>query len=141
MTRVGSLRFELGFFDALEREDVQCLVAAVGEKVELSHDEEAEDLFVASATSDGLILMYPVDSDYTSTHNTGGRVGPAEDSFLSRANRVPVRARFYAAPLNYKLLVTAVIDAVTACGKEWFGTIPVYMVGLPLVSMDIIFNF
>lgn len=136
VSRLTTLKFELRFNQKLEREDIQCLVAAVGEKVQLTHEDESEDLFVASTTSDGLILMYPINTEFTSTHNIGGVVGPEESSFLSRARMLPVDAKFYAAPLNYKLLVTGVIDAITACGPEWFGFREVHMVGLPMVSVD-----
>lgn len=135
VSRQGPLRFLAEFEDPLERNDVQCLAATVGEKVVLQIDEETEELFVSSMSPTGLILKYPVNTDFTSTHNTAVRVGPAEDSFLDNPQRLRVRARFYMSPLAFKVLSTSVVDGVTGCGGDWFGRSPVLMCGLPLVSL------
>lgn len=134
VSRKSQLTFLAEFEYPLERHDVQCLMAAVGEKVVLRRDGQSEELFVSSLSERGLLLKYPVNTDFTSTHNAAVQLGPDDSSFLARPGRLRVSARFYLAKLTFKVLLTSVIDGVTGCGQEWFGRVPVLMCGLPLVS-------
>lgn len=134
VSRRSQLTFLAEFEYPLERHDVQCLMAAVGEKVVLRRDGQSEELFVSSLSERGPLLKYPVNTDFTSTHNAAVRLGPDDNSFLAQPGRLRVSARFYLARLTFKVLLTSVIDGVTGCGQEWFGRGPVLMCGLPLVS-------
>lgn len=138
---VQGLKYFLDFDGKLEREDLICLMAAVGEQVTLrSRNGRSEDLFVASMTATGLVLVFPIRSHFTRTGNTSGRDGPRPSSFLWDARQTPVHARFSLSPMTYKVMETGVIDGVSACGEDWFGKRVVRMIGLPVVSFYFIFG-
>lgn len=143
VTRQSHLGFLLEFNFELTREDLQCLMATVGEKVILKHDGHHEKLFVTALAHRGLILTYPVDADFTSSDTCGSthnrtRVGPGQFSFLARPRRLKVWATFYVSSLTYKVMETAVVDGVSALGEDWFGVRHVFLIGLPLVGLHLI---
>lgn len=135
------LKYFLDFDGKLDREDLLCLMATVGEQVTLrARNGRKEDLFVASMTATGLVLVYPIKSHFTRNDNNQGRDGPHPSSFLINAKQTPVHANFFLAPMTYKVMETGVIDSVSALGEDWFGKRVVRMIGLPLVSIHFFFG-
>jgi hypothetical protein len=93
---------------------------------------KTEQLFVTSMDDAGLNLNYLVRSGFTKTENNYN--GPHPESFLYKARDLEMHGTFHMADFKFKLLETAVIDGLTACGKTYFEGKDVTICGTPLVS-------
>jgi hypothetical protein len=124
VTRIGNTsKFKAVVPGELSVDDITALTATVGCSVQLTPRNVRgkttdELLFVTRFEGNVMSLTYPSRSGFTKEDERLD--GPQEDSPLHGANNLFLRANFLVPVMEFKLLETGVIDAMTACGHYWF---------------------
>jgi hypothetical protein len=123
-TRIGKTsKFTAVVPGELSIDDITALSAAVGCSVQLLprnvRGKTVEELlFVTCFEGNVMSLTYPSRSGFTKEEEC--QDGPQRDSPLHGANNLYLRANFMVPVMEFKLLETGVIDAMTSCGHQWF---------------------
>jgi hypothetical protein len=139
LSRIGNTnRFTAVFPNELSQDDIVAVTATVGCSVMFYETDKhgkkwAEKLFVTKFHGNTLILTYPTMSGFTKSDET--KEGPDQGSFLYSASNFVSRAHFKIPALEFKLLETGVIDAMTSCGHLWFEDEAEPNSGKPLVIL------
>jgi hypothetical protein len=124
VTRIGNTsKFTAVVPGELSLDDITALSAAVGCSVlflprNVKGKTVEELLFVTGFEGNVMSLTYPSRSGFTKEEECLD--GPQPDSPLHDANNLYMRANFLVPVMEFKLLETGVIDAITTCGHYWF---------------------
>jgi hypothetical protein len=124
VTRIGNTsKFVAVVPGELSLDDITALSAAVGCSVmflprNVKGKIVEELLFVTRFEGNVMSLTYPSRSGFTKEEECLD--GPQRDSPLHDAKNLFMRANFIVPVMEFKLLETGVIDAITTCGHYWF---------------------
>jgi hypothetical protein len=139
LSRVGNTnKFKAIFPLELSKEDIIAITATVGCSVMFRETDSngkkwVETLFVTKFHDNTLNLTYPSRSGFTKEDDNND--GPHQSSFLYSASNFVSRAHFKVPVMEFKLLETGVIDAMTSCGHLWFEDEAKPNSGKPLVKL------
>jgi hypothetical protein len=138
LTRIGNTNnFKAVVPGELTVDDITALSATVGCSVNFfPMNKEGrilkENLFVRQFEGNTLSLTYPSRSGFTKDDECLD--GPKKNSPLYDAKGFSTKANFVVPVMEFKLLETGVIDAMTACGHVWFEDERMPNSGKPLVK-------
>jgi hypothetical protein len=124
------------FWSPPEQQDMEIFNATVGEQMTVvGNNKQVRVFFVRGIKKYGLVIHYPDKSGFTKSSSSAHDL--TQDRFLNGARDLQVSATFQVAELKYKVLETAAIDGLTACGTTWFQGKRMDCRGCPMVISSI----